>query len=54
MTAIENASKNAVEMIDSSTLQYNPARRARIVTGLIGMISGADALEDESCVTILG
>eukprot|EP00816_Leptocylindrus_hargravesii_P007165 CAMPEP_0196824924 /NCGR_PEP_ID=MMETSP1362-20130617/92763_1 /TAXON_ID=163516 /ORGANISM="Leptocylindrus danicus, Strain CCMP1856" /LENGTH=306 /DNA_ID=CAMNT_0042205285 /DNA_START=1749 /DNA_END=2669 /DNA_ORIENTATION=- len=46
MTAMENASKNASEMIDSLTLQYNRARQARITTELIEIISGASALED--------
>ena len=38
MTAMENASKNANEMIDSLTLQYNRARQARITTELIEII----------------
>ncbi len=46
MTAMENASKNAGEMIDSLTLQYNRARQARITTELIEIISGASALEE--------
>jgi len=46
MTAMENASKNAGEMIDSLTLKYNRARQARITTELIEIISGASALED--------
>jgi len=46
MAAMENASKNAGEMIDSLTLQYNRARQARITTELIEIISGASALED--------
>ena len=46
MTAMENASKNAGEMIESLTLQYNRARQARITTELIEIISGASALED--------
>eukprot|EP00523_Entomoneis_sp_CCMP467_P012413 CAMPEP_0168790038 /NCGR_PEP_ID=MMETSP0725-20121227/13179_1 /TAXON_ID=265536 /ORGANISM="Amphiprora sp., Strain CCMP467" /LENGTH=340 /DNA_ID=CAMNT_0008840401 /DNA_START=85 /DNA_END=1107 /DNA_ORIENTATION=+ len=45
MTAMENASKNAGEMIDSLTLQYNRARQARITTELIEIISGASAIE---------
>ena len=44
--AMENASKNAGEMIDSLTLQYNRARQARITTELIEIISGASALEE--------
>jgi len=45
MTAMENASKNAGEMIDSLTLRYNRARQARITTELIEIISGASAIE---------
>ena len=45
MSAMENASKNAAEMIDVLTLQYNRARQARITTELIEIISGASALE---------
>ncbi|KAG7346595.1 ATP synthase F1 subunit gamma [Nitzschia inconspicua] len=46
MTAMENASKNANEMIDKLTLQYNRARQARITTELIEIISGASALDE--------
>lgn len=45
MSAMENASKNAKEMIEKLTLQYNRARQARITTELIEIISGASALE---------
>jgi len=45
MNAMENASKNAGEMINKLTLQYNRARQARITTELIEIISGASALE---------
>lgn len=45
MTAMENASTNANEMIDSLTLKYNRARQARITTELIEIISGASAIE---------
>ena len=45
MNAMENASKNAGEMIDKLTLQYNRARQQRITTELIEIISGASALE---------
>ena len=41
---MENASKNAAEMVDSLTLQYNRARQARITTELIEIISGAESL----------
>lgn len=45
MNAMENASKNASEMINKLTLQYNRARQARITTELIEIISGASALK---------
>jgi len=45
MAAMENASKNAGEMIDSLTIKYNRARQSRITTELIEIISGAAALE---------
>mmetsp|Transcript_3107 Transcript_3107/g.8954 ORF Transcript_3107/g.8954 Transcript_3107/m.8954 type:complete len:311 (-) Transcript_3107:185-1117(-) len=45
MAAMENASKNAGEMIESLSLRYNRARQARITTELIEIISGASALE---------
>lgn len=45
MTAMENASKNAGEIIEKLTLKYNRARQSRITTELIEIISGASALE---------
>lgn len=45
MQAMENASKNAGELIDKLTLLYNRARQARITTELLEIISGASALE---------
>lgn len=45
MQAMENASKNAGELIDKLTLLYNRARQARITTELIEIISGAAALD---------
>ncbi|GMI17838.1 hypothetical protein TrLO_g14164 [Triparma laevis f. longispina] len=45
MAAMENATKNAGEMVDKLTLQYNRARQARITTELIEIISGASAIE---------
>jgi F-type H+-transporting ATPase subunit gamma len=44
MTAMDGASKNAGEMIDSLTLTYNRARQARITKELIEIVSGAAAL----------
>jgi len=43
MAAMENASKNAGEMLDKLTLQYNRARQAKITTELCEIISGAAA-----------
>jgi F-type H+-transporting ATPase subunit gamma len=47
MTAMEGATQNAGELIDSLTLKYNRARQARITTELIEIISGASALDDK-------
>lgn len=47
MTAMENASQNAKEMVAKLTLQYNRARQSRITTELIEIISGASALDDQ-------
>ena len=44
MTAMDSASKNAGELIDSLTLTYNRARQARITKELIEIVSGAAAL----------
>jgi F-type H+-transporting ATPase subunit gamma len=44
MTAMENASKNAGEMIDKLALIYNRARQAKITTELCEIISGASAV----------
>ena len=45
MTAMDSASKNAGDMIDSLTLIYNRARQARITKELIEIVSGAAALD---------
>lgn len=44
MNAMENASKNAGEMLDKLTLSYNKARQARITMELVEIISGAAAV----------
>ena len=44
MTAMENATSNAKEMIDSLTLTYNKLRQAAITKELIEIVSGAEAL----------
>jgi F-type H+-transporting ATPase subunit gamma len=45
MTAMENATKNAGEMINGLTLTYNKVRQANITTELIEITSGAEALK---------
>ncbi len=44
MSAMDSATRNAGEMIDSLTLQYNRSRQAQITKELIEIISGAEAL----------
>lgn len=45
MMAMGNATKNAGEMVDALTLEYNKARQAQITTELLEVVSGADALK---------
>jgi F-type H+-transporting ATPase subunit gamma len=44
MSAMDNATRNAGDMIDRLTLQYNRQRQANITKELIEIISGAEAL----------
>lgn len=44
MTAMDNATRNAKEVISSLTLQYNRARQAAITKELMEIIGGAEAL----------
>jgi F-type H+-transporting ATPase subunit gamma len=44
MTAMDNATRNAGDMIDSMTITYNRTRQAQITKELIEIISGAEAL----------
>ena len=44
MTAMDNATRNAGELIDSLSLTYNRARQAAITTELTEIVSGAEAL----------
>lgn len=44
MTAMDNATRNAGEMIDKLTLLYNRTRQAMITKELIEIVSGAEAL----------
>ncbi|MBC2777359.1 F0F1 ATP synthase subunit gamma [Parasphingopyxis marina] len=44
MTAMDNATRNAGELIDNLTIEYNRTRQAVITTELVEIISGAEAL----------
>ena len=44
MTAMENATNNAKDMISSLTLEFNKARQAAITTELLDIVGGAEAL----------
>ncbi|MEM7546768.1 MAG: F0F1 ATP synthase subunit gamma [Pseudomonadota bacterium] len=44
MSAMDNATRNAGEMIDKLTIEYNRSRQAAITNELIEIISGAEAL----------
>jgi F-type H+-transporting ATPase subunit gamma len=45
MSAMDNATRNAGDMIDRLTIQYNRSRQAAITNELIEIISGAEALK---------
>ncbi len=45
MSAMDSASRNAAEMIDKLTLQYNRARQAAITKELMEIISGAESVK---------
>ena len=45
MTAMEAATKNAKEMIDVLTIQYNKARQEKITKELLDIVGGAEALK---------
>ena len=44
MTAMENATKNAKDLINTLTLKYNRARQAAITKDLMDIVGGAEAL----------
>jgi F-type H+-transporting ATPase subunit gamma len=48
MTAMEAATKNAKEMIDVLTIQYNKARQERITKELLDIVGGAEALRQSA------
>ena len=45
MTAMEAATKNAKDMIDVLTIQYNKARQEKITKELLDIVGGAEALK---------
>ena len=44
MTAMDSATRNAKDVIDSLTIQYNRARQAAITRELVEIVAGAEAL----------
>lgn len=48
MTAMESATSNANELIESLQLTYNKARQASITKELLEVVSGAEALKESS------
>ncbi len=46
MTAMDAATKNAKQMVDRLTLQYNRARQAAITKELMEIIGGSEALKE--------
>jgi len=44
MTSMDNATRNASDMISKLTLKYNRLRQSAITTELVEIISGAEAL----------
>jgi len=47
MTAMENATENADELISYLTLHYNRARQAEITTEISEIVGGAEALKEQ-------
>ena len=45
MTAMDNATENAEEMIDDLTLEFNRARQAAITSEIMEIVSGAEAMK---------
>jgi F-type H+-transporting ATPase subunit gamma len=45
MTAMEAATKNAKDMIEVLTIQYNKARQEKITKELLDIVGGAEALK---------
>ena len=47
MTSMDNATKNAGELIKKLTMQYNRRRQAMITTEITEIVSGAAAVEED-------
>jgi F-type H+-transporting ATPase subunit gamma len=47
MTAMDNATRNANDMIDSLSAEYNKKRQAAITTELVEIISGAEVIKQQ-------
>lgn len=47
MSAMDNATRNANEMIELLTSEYNKKRQAAITTELVEIISGAEAINQQ-------
>jgi F-type H+-transporting ATPase subunit gamma len=45
MSSMDSATKNASEMINKLTLQYNRARQAAITKELMEIVSGAESIK---------
>ena len=46
MTAMDNATENATELIDKLSLQYNRERQSAITTEILEIVSGAEAINE--------
>ena len=46
MAAMDNATKNCSELVESLTLVYNKARQASITAELMDIVGGAEALRN--------
>ena len=45
MAAMDNATRNCDDMVDTLTLEYNKARQAAITKELMDIVGGAEALK---------
>ncbi len=48
MTSMDNATKNASEVLNKLTVKYNRTRQAAITTELTEIVSGAAAIEEQA------